>query len=398
MLLKLIEAEYLPALDALSGDREFGAFVDRLGTVIAERYHAVDTSPLLLDRLAHWPGLGERQRSAFVAMRRAVQLRALPFDRVTDLLCITGPAPAPAAAAATAGPHRRHWRTALPLHVATVAGENDADAVFYRWLAAAWSHRLLPHSGRAGLEVRLAPRGLGGSTAAVELKRAALGSSPLLCVLDSDLDVPGTAPRKKSTAGKALEAHAKLPVDGAPVAVDVLDARDLENLLPLGLLEQIAEREEEWLEPMRTRGFFTRPESELSPAHRYTDIGERQCRPRLLHGATGAVRAQREALLADLATRDPNVHHIGTCQADAEHAPCGGWSAAKAAWGAVPDECVLVHAVGKKVLRRAADWLNANPRDAASRLHAWLPRTDEALLAPARRCWSWGLALPPGIL
>jgi hypothetical protein len=257
MLITLREDEYDGWLHALLGDSDFGQFVEALAASIQYGEHAVCAKPALLDRLSNWPGISRGQKAALDQMARDVSSRALPFDAVTDSLVITGPG------GATPDPpgvrwHRRDWRWLQHhgrLAVSCLAAEHINDAKWYQMLAVAWGVHLRPSCARAGQEVRFNPRGLGGSAAADELARAAENGDPILCILDSDRDCPGAS--EGSTARRALE-WLKLSSE-VMVHVEILDARDIENILPADLVQEVTPRGVGWVAPMVRRGFFACP-------------------------------------------------------------------------------------------------------------------------------------------
>jgi hypothetical protein len=92
MLITLLKDEYMPSLDGLREDSDFGHFVSILGEILLQSDHAVLSTPLILDMFADWPGVSRWQSQAFKEMARAVSLRELPFEQVTDGLILTGPA------------------------------------------------------------------------------------------------------------------------------------------------------------------------------------------------------------------------------------------------------------------------------------------------------------------
>lgn len=399
MLITLRKNEYLPVLDQMGEDPDFTTFVEILGQALWHEDHAIRAAPLLLERFSQWRGLSGSQSSALRQMARDVANAALPFDEVTDSLVLTGPAgPTPDPAGGVRW-HRRDWRWLSDkgrLSRTKLGGENLNDARWYVLLGRAWGARLRLHSANAGSEVRLHPRGLGGDTAKQELPNEGASGDPVLCVLDSDRDYPG-APLG-GTAGAATKAIGKLPV-GHLVHIEPLQARDVENVLPLQLVRGAAGPGAAWLAPMELRGFFARPHTD--PLLCYLDVGKVQCERRLLDSPERSpTRAYREAALTRIRQLDASTGSITSCErlTRGQNA-CGGKTlAGKQDWD-IPSSCVVVHSVGKQLLPEVVRLAEEEYRthDTARWLEAMLPEQDSVVLDPARLAWSWGLGPLPRI-
>lgn len=403
MLIHLVKQEYLPALDGLAADEGFADFVSTLGEALAAGAHAIDAPPLLLERFAAWSDLSRRQREALAHAARERVRPSIPLAAATDRLVITGPA-GPSSEPDAPGWHRRPWQTfrqSGTLPATTLAGENIADACWYLWLARAWSARRNPGAADPGLEVALIPRGVGGSTARDELP-AALGHGQLTCcILDSDKNHPKAT--EGETARQLRRALGALPPDATPWHLEVIAARDLENLLPLGVVEAIGDGCA-WLAPMRARGFFVAADRPVDPDLAWVDIGKDQCAERLRDTRDPATRALRERVAHRLRAADASCTAAAACggqvgcRAQSRTTRPDGIEVIK--WATVPEDCRHVWSVGK-LIGRACDHLDALDRrpgrSAAKWLAARLPPTadDPAVWDPARRAWSWGLRLRP---
>lgn len=397
MLITLRGDEYLPVLDDWAGDTNFATFVCILGELLARGDHAIHAPPLLLERLAAWNGLSRPQRVALETMADQVIRRELPFDEVTDSLVITGPAgPTPD----PLGPirwHRRDWtwlRRNGRLDATVLGGEDLGDAEWYAWLGRAWGTRLRAGSLVAYDELSLDRRHLGGGAAERVIRHEATHGRLVLAIVDSDRNHPGDGLGK--TANDASKALHELPVHAAPAHVETLRARDVENMLPLALLE-ITHRRSNWLADMARRGFFARPT--LDPELAFIDLGKEQCERRLLDIGEPAL-TYRRAALAKIRDLDPTcTASSATCERTADQPECTGKAT-------LPKSCVIVHNVSKPlrdILATLTEEQSAPSHSAAAgSVAAWLatmlPDDDPAVLAPARLVWSWGLRVPPRLL
>lgn len=410
MLIALRKDEYLPALDGLAGNPDFGAFVGILGETLVRGDHVVDTAPILLHQLSLWKGLSDAQREAFQASARRVVQRRLPVERVTDALVLTGPAgPMPAPASLANRPirwHRRDWiwlRRRGRLERAVLCGENLDDAKWFEWLGMAWAARLRLHSPSTAHEhgtpysafaLRLRRRGLGGSTAWQEVPNEAAEGDPVLCILDSDRNHPQA--QLGGTAKNVSEALRAAPDSQRLLHVEHLQARTVENVIPLELA-RTAGRGTEWFAPMDRRGFFARPDIDVTLA--YLDLGKVQCERRLLDTKDETTMRYREAALARIRALDSSCASASKCERLAKGEP-------ECSPGDVPpSSCIIVHSIGKP-LRRILEVLDAEQRSpeaskSSGSVAAWiasmLPDDDPALLTPARLAWSWGICSPPSI-
>lgn len=415
MLIRLFKQEYLPALDALASSDDFLRFVESLATCLVEGWHAVDAAPLLLERFAAWPHLSRRQREALSAAARQMVQRPALYDEVTDCLTITGPA---GDSGLTRGHGTRHhrgdWRRFTTLDAfrcCVLAGENVVDARWYAWLARAWSARRQPRSIAAGQELCWESRGIGGSTGQGEVPESLRQGRLVCCILDSDRNHPAADPGETVRGLQKRLRH--LPADVPPHHLEVIDARDIENLLPEGIVTEIGEGTE-WLAPMRSRGFFVQPDRAVDPDLAYLDIGKHQCQGRLLDTRDAPTRALRERALTKLAQAD------GTCTLPPACAPTETGALACRArveksdpktgkteigWQDIPSDCRVIMSVGKQLLPaavahldgRAAGPIAAGALSVAAWLASLFPPEDPAIWAPARRVWSWGLRLRPRI-
>jgi hypothetical protein len=398
VLLRLLKDEYLPAIDRLADDESFAAFVALLGETLAQGAHVIWAPPALLDRFAGWPHISRVQADALREMARVVTLRELPFEFVTHALVVTGPAGPTTELPPPIRWQRRPWtwltaRGHLPR--TCLGGENVEDAKWFAWLGRAFSARKRPGALNAGAEVSLRTRGLGGSTAAPELEEEVLGETPLLCILDSDRDHPRAAPG--DTAKRALKAQDHLIRRGLDplVHVELLAARDVENLLPRRVVEEIADPGNPWYRPMLARGFFV--DDTPRPELRYIDIGKDQCERRLLDTADESTLQYRNAAIAALRVIDPTSPG-GTALDPRPSCPrtCGA-ATGPSKWADMEDNCLLVRSVGKQLLPGVVAHIQAQDAPGKPGSIHWLEErlpNDPALLEPAALAWSWGLSLP----
>jgi hypothetical protein len=397
MLIALRGDEYLPVLDEWTHDADFAAFVCILGEILARGDHAIEAPPRLLERLAAWEGLSRPQRLALETMVDQVIRRELPFEAVTDSLVITGPAGPRPDPAGSIRWHRRSWtwlRRNGRLDPTMLGGEYLDDAQWYEWLGRAWGIRLRSGSLIGDDELSLKCRLLGGGSAERVIRHEATHGMLVLSIVDSDSDFPRG--KLGETATNALNAVRTLPVDAAPAHVEPLFARDVENVLPLALLEATHGRSN-WLASMARRGFFARPE--LDPELAFVDVGKEQCERRLLNVDDPTTLAYREAALAKIRAFDPTCASAANCERTADQPECTGKAT-------LPTSCVIVHNVGKP-LRKILTVLSAEQKSpshskAAGSVAAWLatmlPADDPSVLTPARLAWSWGLRVPPRLL
>lgn len=399
MLITLRKDEYLPVLDQWVDDRDFAVFVEILGQALWHGDHAIHAPPLLLERLSAWRGISASQADALRRMARDVGSGGMPFDAVTDSLVLTGPAgPTPDPATETRW-HRRPWQWLSDkerLAATCLGGENENDARWYALLGQAWGARLRPGSSKAGTEVVLRPRGLGGDTAKQEIPTAGAHGDPVLCILDSDRDHPGGSPGK--TARAVAKALGSLKADHL-VHVEELRARDVENVLPLDLVEE-AGHGSEWLSPMKRRGFFARPE--VDPALSYLDLDVMACAHRLLAVTDQATKDYRAAGLSAIRARDEHCPQATTpcARVATGFGPCGSDKPGGGHdWSNLPETCIVVHSVGKKLLPKVVGIAEkrTKERGTAHWLADLLPEHDLAVIEPARVAWSWGLGSAPRI-
>ncbi len=145
--------------------------------------------------------------------------------------------------------------------------ESEYDLPLFGRLGAAWGMRQ-----RRALRSESRLRIGGGSNFAAQLELAVEAGELVFGVVDSDRDNAGGA--LGATASRARAVLATRP--GAPAAVEVLPARDIENLLPDRLIEEAAaaagDRSTEWwalFERWRAAGL-------IFPKHndRYVDVKE----------------------------------------------------------------------------------------------------------------------------
>ncbi len=402
MLITLLKDEYLPRLDALREEPKFTSFVSSLGQMVAQADHAIWAAPLLLDTLSSWPGISGDQSFALKAMARAVTLGELPFNEVTDSLILTGPAGASPEPPWKARFRRRDWtwlcqkNRLLPTRL---GGESLNDARWYFLLGRAYAKIKRPDALNAEQEVDVRYRGLGGHTANVEIQQeAAKDDQPVLCVLDSDRDHPLALPG--GTAKLVLEyideAH-KIGADPL-VHVEILKARDVENLLPLRVVEEVADKGDPWFMPMITRGFFL--VDRVDPELCYLDMDKDQCEERLLRTADRAALAYRTRALARLRSLDPSCPAATSCPKIAAGSGRCGTATGDDKWKDIERACLVVHSVGKKLLPRIVEHIEREDGPGRPGAATWLADrlpADPALLEPAELVWSWGLRLPPRV-
>jgi hypothetical protein len=114
----------------------------------------------------------------------------------------------------------------------TLLTEGQADANLFEQAARAlFAHK--DYSCPRYIQLCIRPGLGGGGQIGDELVRISRHGAPVLCVVDADVSAPGEAPREGQTAWKALAACVKLR---SPAHVEVLAAREVENLRPLPLL------------------------------------------------------------------------------------------------------------------------------------------------------------------
>lgn len=395
MLITLRGNEYLPVLDEWRGNDEFEVFVGVLADILVRGDHAIEASPKLLEDLSEWEGLSRSQSLALRTMAPRVVQPEIPFDAVTHSLVITGPAGQTPDLGDPSRWHRRDWRWLQRngrLDPTVLGGEHLRDAEWYLWLGRAWGARLRPDSSTAGDELNMECRLLGGGSAEHVIRYDATHGKLVLSIVDSDSDHPRG--KLGQTATDAMKAVSDLPPDAAPAHVELLMARDVENLLPLPVLEACHGRSN-WLAAMAVRGFFARPQ--VDPDLAFVDLGKEQCERRLLHTEDPTTKAYRETALAKIRTLDPScTARAATCERPGD-VECTDKKARP------PHSCVLVHHVGKP-LRDILAMLEAEQKSpsrsaASGSVAAWiasmLPDDDPAVLNPARLAWSWGLRAKP---
>ena len=397
MLITLRGDEYLPVLDEWRGDAEFEVFVGVLADILVRGDHAIEAPPKLLEDLSEWEGLSRAQSLALRTMAPRVLQREIPLDSVTHSLVITGPAGPTPDPGDPSRWHRRDWRWLQRngrLDPAVLGGEHLHDAEWYLWLGRAWGARLRPDSSTAGDELRMECRLLGGGSAEQVIRYDATHGKLFLSIIDSDSDHPGG--KLGQTARDALKAVRDLPSHAAPAHVEPLMAREVENVLPLALLE-VTHRRSNWLADMARRGFFARPT--VDPELAFIDLGKEQCERRLLDVGEPAL-AYRTAALAKVRHLDPEcTASSATCERTAEEPECTGKLT-------LPKSCIIVHNVGKPlrdiVATLAKEQASPSHSAAVGSVAAWLatmlPDDDPAVLTPARLVWSWGLRSPPRLL
>ncbi|MEX1366305.1 MAG: hypothetical protein AB1Z98_24485 [Nannocystaceae bacterium] len=402
MLLTLRGPEYLPVLDTQIDDARFGEFVSIVGEVLRCGDHAVLAPPLLLERFSEWPGLSRFQRTAIEQAKGQAVIQALPFDAVTDSLVLTGPAGRTEDPESPTRWHRRDWTWLVSqrrLGATVLGGENLRDATWYRWLGRAWVARMRRDSLDADHELALRCRGFGGDTIRQELPNTAGSGEPVLCIVDSDRDHPDAPIGQTAQAASAV--IDELGGAGAPARVEPLRARDVENILPLPLVEAAATRQRNpdrraRVHALAQRGFFGRPQ--VDPALAYVDLGKDQCEAKLLHADDEATRRYRERALRRMREHDRSCPTMQACELAATER-----CLAPKLSGGIPSSCTVVFGV-KWLLADVLSVLDSEAsRPASERLHrstaAWLeamlPDEDPVLFEPARLAWSWGLRARP---
>lgn len=250
---------------------------------------------------------------------------------------------------------------------------------------------LRPGSSLSTDAVKLRCRGLGGQTADQEVPLEAVNGDPVLCILDSDRNHP-TA-ELGQTAKAAIRAIDALATETL-THIEPLRARDVENILPLPLVE-LAARGTHWLSPMLKRGFFARPA--VDPALAYIDLGKDQCERRLLDTRDPLTRRYRSTALIQIRQIDPMcATSANACGRLARNQP-----ACDCPWSDLDASCIIVYSVGKTLLRRIIELVDDkhenSDRSVADWLANMLPPNDPAVLDPARLAWSWGLRLRPRV-
>lgn len=394
MLFVLNRAEHFPS-SAIPEDGHLLEFIEALGGALSERRHAVHAPPALLDEWAEIRDLSRRQRA--VLSEAARHLRGLTYPRVqpellSDAVVVTGPN----------GEHPLPdtWRgpppIRLPMNDATrllgqrtlLGAENSADAEWFGLLGRAWA---LYH--RQDSQLAVETRGLGGGAAADETKSSLRQDRITLVILDSDRDHADAS--LGSTAAKVLKEVRETLEPNTPRWIEVLQAREVENLLPQALVERLKGRE--WVVPMSQRGVFLRPDRPPSPALFWLDLGKDWCATALQHQGEGPAREARRAALEHMAMLDPDcirepcsydsVRGFGCATEKEPHKPrCDA------------KRQLVVHAVGKP-LRAILNELDLLRDEAVNALLDALPKpgsdSSKPLWDPARRVWSWGLAFKP---
>jgi hypothetical protein len=305
MLITLVKDEYLPSIVSLRQDDEFQRFVSKLGEILAAGHHVVHAGVALLQELEEWPGLSRRQTVAFRKMQAVTIAGEIPFHAVTDTLVLTGPAGAASDPVDSPRRHRRPWRWLVDSYdtgCTLLGAENSTDAEWFEWLGRAWGVRLRPGPANAGEEVKFRTRGFGGGTSAKEARMELVNNRAiLLCILDSDRDEP-----EGPIGGTARDVDKELKKLGSDPYLwhqEVLQARDVENLLPAALVERL--NGAAWVQPLLRRGFFVRRDEPIDPTTqrprswplRYLDLGKNQCARMLTEGGSEKVLRLRRAAL-----------------------------------------------------------------------------------------------------
>jgi hypothetical protein len=397
MLFVLNRAEHFP-WSVTPQDRHGHAFIEALGEALRHGWHAVHAPAALLDAWSQLPDLSRRQR---VTMAETVNhLSGTAGRRVeprllSDTLVVTGPngehplpdtwdGPAPRRISMSAA-------TQLLRQPTLLGTENATDANWFVGLGRAWA--LFHEQDR---HIAVETRGLGGSTAAAEAKNALQQGRMTLIILDSDKDHADASPG--GTAATVLKEVTEDLAPDVPRCIEVLQARDVENLLPQALVEKLKGRE--WVAPMCARGVFLRPDQPPSPKLVWLDLGKNLCATALQHQGAGPAKEARQAAL----------RHMAALNAGCDQEPCSydpekGFGCAK---GEDPHKprCdvkrpLVVRAVGKP-LGDLLEVLEGLGDQASHELLAALPAPgsagSEPVWGPAQRVWSWGLAFRPRLL
>ncbi len=392
MLLILLKDEYLGTVEAQGDDPAFRDFVCQLGQTLHDGRHAVKAPPLLLERLAAWSGISEPQAQALAAASRDAVRPSLPYALATDALVLTGPDGVTADdTSSDTVLHRMHWRAFTDhqgLRPTTLLGEHRGDARWFALLAEAYSARIMPLSSRPGAEVRLDCHLGGGNTTAVSLEAHVAGGAPTLCIVDSDRDHPDaqlgqTGKRVRKTIDR-FTASDRAP----PARMQALAARDVENILPVALLEAVCS-DSAWFEPMVAAGFFVAADRPLDPRLAWIDIGKDQCSARLLSTKDPKTLELRRAVIAQIRESLPETE---PCPLEESTPACSASNGAR--WGQTPDGCKLIHSVGKP-LPKLLTYLTTRSGGAGMPSATWLchqlPDSEPAVWQPARLAWSWGM-------
>lgn len=397
MLFVLNRAEHFP-WSVTPQDLHGHAFIEALGEALRDGWHAVHAPAALLDAWSQLPDLSRGQR--VIMAEAANHLRGTAGRRVeprllSDTLVVTGPNgehPLPDTCYGRDGPPPRRISMAaatLLLRQPTVLGaENVTDANWFLWLGRAWAlfHKQDRH-------IAVETRGLGGGTAAMEAKNVLQQGRMILIILDSDKDHANASPG--GTAADVLKLITPDIAPDVPRCIEVLQARDVENLLPQALVEKLKGRE--WVAPMCARGVFLSPDQPPSPKLVWLDLGKNLCATALQHHGAGPAKEARQAALRHMAALD-----AGCDQEPCSYDSAKGFGCAKEEEPHKP-QCdvkrpLVVRAVGKPLgdLLRVLEELGDQARH---ELLAALPAPgsagSEPVWGPARRVWSWGLALRP---
>lgn len=303
------------------------------------------------------PRLSERARVYFRSTaERLTELAGL--SRVASVVQVSGEVLAPVERGGTWHVPIGNFSDPDALLPSCLVAEDENDLRLLSEFARVWTEREVKS---CKLSLRFMPGG-GSNTFKVLRRQFRDHKNPVICIVDSDRDLPGGSP--KSTA-ENCEAVFRSDSVAWRDALHVLQARELENLLPKTLVQSLVANSRNEMEKAERLNSINRDIAD------YVDmkIGERLCR---FHELNQESPSHARVLVGLEAT---SVEHAGftgleICRGDAS--------------------CAIVPLLGENSLMRAAEILNAR----ASRLDHPHQSWHEELRAICKLIFSSCAALP----
>lgn len=229
--------------------------------------------------------------------------------------------------------------------------ENLSDAEFYRFIGTAYKHHI---SVERYLSIDFeALLGGGGTTASVYEQKSRAKSEEsrlLLCLLDSDKSAPNSS--QGSTANNVIRIHERFLKP--TLRYYVINAREIENIIPFKYLEEVFALNREYLESIKSIGnIFSDPN--LEEAYLFLDIKEGTFFNEIIHNVKNPLDKNFWKQISRL---------IPTC----EMICIDNWICHK------PPEknqkkcaCLVSSELSKSTLEQVVDWIENNKKDKLAR-------------------------------
>lgn len=333
-------------IDSLHDHKREPAFtrcLENLALAYREGKHLVYAKPSLLRALEETVALSEAARGTFKAIRKGhmeigALCRELPYQIVVEPRARAGVARRVVAGTTTFYVPYSWFEDSVRVQATALIGEDLDDAELLRQVTTGYLFR---NRRRYGVLLRLRPRGGGGSSVADLLTQLA-EEGICLCVVDSDKKSPEGS--HGPTALAALQARRTLESRGV-VDVRVLEAQELENLLPARLVtaclrnDDDASLRQKYLRAIDI-GLFSAEESV-----RYLDVKKGLCGYDVWTTYDGSPRSLYQKQALGLAQPGHRTLPGGWCDGNAE---CQTRDSC---------QCVVFDGLGDKLLRRAVEEL-----------------------------------------